>query len=111
MKRKTKAFWIAILAWVVMLWAWTFVASTDLWDILSWTGPAIVAGTLLGLIAYSRTSGPPMSRRGKAALIGFLVPVVPASGIVLIAYFACAGGGYWMLMSMATLWSSSTSIL
>ncbi len=44
-------------------------------------------------------------------MIGFLVPVVPASGIVVIAYFACAGGGYWMLMSMATLWVEWPSIL
>ncbi len=104
MKRKTKAFWIGFLAPVVMLWAWMFVrwGGGGWWFALFWTSPAIVAGGLVSLIAYLCTSGPPMSRRGKAAWIGFLVPVVPGQGSVLWAIYACltAGSEYAGLTTM-----------
>ena len=70
MTRKTRAGWIG------------FLAGGACGLVLGLT-PAIIAGGVVGLIAYSRTSGPPMSRKGKAAWIGFLVPVVPAWGILL----------------------------
>ncbi len=93
MTRKTKAFWIGFVAPVVMLWAWMFVRWGGMGMALFWTIPAIVAGGLVSVIACLYAGGPPMSRRGKAAWIGFLVPMVPAWGIVLIAIFMCATQG------------------
>ncbi len=93
MTRKTKAFWIGFLVPVVMLWAWTFVFARgwSAWWSIFLTGAAVVAGGLVGLIAYLCTSGPPMSRRGKAAWIGFFVPVVPGGIIMLLCFVDTVG--------------------
>ncbi len=108
MTRKGKAFWIGFLAPVVLLWVWTFISAASvftsdpgrwrgwMWQGRMWTPAAIVAGGLVGLVAYLCTSGAPMSRRWKAALIGFFVPVVLASGGIFGAQLLCEHeGGYW----------------
>ncbi len=119
MTRKGKAFWIAFLVPIIALCVWASpIVARPLgflwgWDVFALSGPAFVVGGLLALIAYFCTSGPPMGRRGKAAWIGFFVPVVPASGIMLAIYLSCTRGGYlkgWAT-SFATLYLVGPSIL
>ena len=128
MTRKGKAFWIAFLVPIITLCVWASpigavrspgrIPGRPLgflwgWDALALSGPAFVVGGLLALIAYFCTSGPPMGRRGKAAWIGFFVPVVPASGIMLPIYLGCTRGGYFQgwATSFATLYLVGPSIL
>ena len=92
MKRKAKAFWIGSFAPGIALWVWWYLAQAwvsppmDSWPALILTGPAIAVGGLAGMIASRCTSGPPMSRKAKAGLIGFYAPVIPGSGLVMLWY-------------------------
>ena len=55
-----------------------------------------------------------MSRKAKAALIGFYSPVIPGCGLVMLAYLECLrSGGDWqgMSTSMATVFVGGPSIL
>lgn len=96
MTRKAKAFWSGSLAPVITLWVWVFLAwvlggflAMDYWTaFVFFTGPAIVVGGLAGMIASGCTSGPPMSRKAKAGLIGFYAPVILWSGWVMLWYVA-----------------------
>ncbi len=88
MTRKAKAFWIGSLAPVITLWVWGFLAM-DYSTALVLTGPVILVGGSVGMIASRCTSGPPMSRKAKAGVLGFYSPVIPAWGLVMYAHFWC----------------------
>ncbi len=94
MTRKTKVFWIGALAPVIALWVWWYFAQAwvtppmDDWTVVVFSGPAILVGGLAGMIASVSTSGPPMSRKAKAGLIGFYSPVIPGCWCVMFAYIS-----------------------
>ena len=123
MTRKAKAVWIGFVAPVIMLWAWALVASLVIGrsDLLSKpaffaTGPVILLGGLVALVAYLCTSGPPMGLRGKAAWI-MLVPCLLVGWIILVQLLGVAtmieDNGYRYLITpeldyaegAAALWS------
>ena len=94
MTRKGKAFLIGFLVPMVLalLGGIPFVAGTmpqGEWAIMTAIAlivAAILVGGLTGMIASVCTSGPPMSRKAKAALIGFYSPVIPGCGLVMLGY-------------------------
>ena len=135
MNRKTKAFWIGFLAPVVTvcvvlvasfasaaMGGQSYVLSSLgfssrssglLGALLFTTGPPILLGGLVALIAYFCTSGPPMDRRGKAAWIGFFVPVILSQGLVLcgLRAFFIHGHGSVGIGTAVMLFSGGPSIL
>ncbi len=86
MTRKAKAVWIGFLAplimgWVVHLFVLTVMGGGRSFEhlpfaIVSATGPSILLGVLVALIAYFCTSGPPMCLRGKAAWIAVVASLI-----------------------------------
>ena len=87
MTRKGKAFLIGSVVPIITLWVWAFVARDYLmtyWNAALFTGPAILVGGLAGMIASVCTSGPPMSRKAKVALIVFYCVLVAIFGGFLL---------------------------
>ncbi len=100
MTRKAKAFWIGSLAPVITLWVWGFLAM-DYSTALVLTGPVILVGGSVGMIARGCTSGPPMSRKAKAFWIGFYSPVIPWCVFVTVMYpVLVRSDGEWQDMAM-----------
>ena len=117
MTRKGKAFLIGSLVPIITIWVWAFFDNwTPYKTALSLTAPAILVGGLAGMIVSVCTSGPPMSRKAKHALIGFYLPVIPGCGLVTLAYLHCVleeteSDWQGLLTAMAAMYVGGPSIL
>ncbi len=66
------------------------------------------------MIASVCTSGPPMSRKAKAGLIGFYSPVIPGCGLVMLWYVTFVRSDHAvvnLIMLTAMLFAGVLSIL
>jgi len=121
MIRKAKAVWIGFLAPVIMLWVWALVASavigrSDLLfkPVFFATGPSILLGGLVALIAYLCTSGLPMGLRGKTAWIT-VVPCLLIGWVILVQLLGVAtiieDNGYHYLITPSLGSTEGTAVV